>query len=157
VCPTSNSVAATTLCNLTSDNYLSQVVLSPTHGDNILDLVFTNFPTCFKSVDIVDGLPGTDHAATQFTYTFDVKLRTADRFLYNYKRADFNHYESVLDHVPWNTIDFDNDDIGQCGRICFSQSSILQFPSPSGSREKLSIGFPLILSPLFTKSKKSIV
>ena len=46
----------------------------------------------------------------QFSFSFDtVKLRSADRLLYNYKRADFSHFESVLDHVPWNTIDFDTD------------------------------------------------
>ena len=28
-----------------------------------------------------------------------------------YKRANFNYNEFVLDHVPWNTIDFDYDDI----------------------------------------------
>jgi len=51
MCPSSSSVAATTLCNIVADNYLSQVVLSPTHGINILDLVFTNFPGYFQSVE----------------------------------------------------------------------------------------------------------
>ena len=64
------------------------------------------------SVEVIDGLPGTDHSAVQFSFSFDtVKLHSADRLLYNYKHADFSHFESVLDHVPWNTIDFDTDDI----------------------------------------------
>ena len=96
-CPTSSSVAATTLCSIASDNYLSQVVLSPTHGHNILDLVFANFPGCFQSVEVIDGLPGTDHSAVPFSFSFDtVKLRSADHLLYNYKRADFNYFEFVL-------------------------------------------------------------
>jgi len=56
LCPTSSSVTATTLCNIASDNYLSQVVLSPIHGHNILDLVFTNFPSYIQSVEVIDGL-----------------------------------------------------------------------------------------------------
>jgi len=61
---------------------------------------------------VVDGLPGTDHSAVHFTFSIEtVQLRSADRLLYNYKRADFSYFESVLDRVPWNIIDFDNDEV----------------------------------------------
>jgi len=77
------------LCNLVADNFLSQLVSTPTHDNNILDLEFIN---CSNMFEVADGLPGADHAAFQ-----DIcKLHTCDHSLYNYKHADFSYFESVL-------------------------------------------------------------
>ena len=58
-----SSSMATHLCTIILDHFLTQLVTHPARGDNILDLVFTNSPDSFSTVQIVDSLPGTDHDA----------------------------------------------------------------------------------------------
>lgn len=64
----------------------------------MLDLHFTNHPEMFLSV--VDNLPGTDHDA------FQLKLKW---LLYNYKKADFTYFSTLLSHVLWHLIDYSDD------------------------------------------------
>ena len=108
--PTSSSPAAVLLCDLIADNFLSQLVYTPTHGKNILDLVLTNCQHLLSQLEVVDNLPGTDHDAVHFVINVDTtKSGSCQRYLYNYKRVNFDYFESVLTRVPWNTIDFDSD------------------------------------------------
>ena len=46
---------------------LTQLVQQPTRGENVLDLLLTNSPGMVSRVDVVDGLPGSDHEALQFS------------------------------------------------------------------------------------------
>ena len=108
--PTFSSPAAVLLCDLVVDNFLSQLVYTPTHGKNILDLVLTNCQHILSQIEVVDNLPGTDHDAVHFIISVDtVKSRSCQHYLYNYKRANFEYFESLLSRVPWNTIDFESD------------------------------------------------
>ena len=55
------------LSDLALDRSLTQLVKHPTRGENILvDLLLTNSPEAISQVDVVDGIPGSDHEAVQF-------------------------------------------------------------------------------------------
>jgi len=45
-------------------NYLSQLVISPTRGEQHFG---SNSPNYVSAVQVIDNLPGTDHDAIQFT------------------------------------------------------------------------------------------
>lgn len=40
---------------------------NPTRGSNALDLVFTNSNSLLSDVEVVDGIPGTDHDTVHFS------------------------------------------------------------------------------------------
>jgi len=51
---------------------------------------------------VCDNLPGTDHDAVQFTFSIlPPKQCPVYRYLYNYKKADFNKFRETLSSVPW--------------------------------------------------------
>ena len=86
---TSSSVwtpATTMFCDiLVSDCFLTQLVSTSTHHDNILDLVLTNVPSNVFSVAVFDNLPGTDHDAVNFVIEAEVNAKNIPPcYLYDY-------------------------------------------------------------------------
>ena len=68
----------------------------------MLDLVLTNNTSSVSNLNVCDNLPGTDHDAVQFTFSIlPPKQCTVYRYLYNYKKADFNTFRDTLSSVPW--------------------------------------------------------
>ena len=67
VSPAVSSPTAIHLCSITHDHFLNQLVVHPTRGNNILDLVFTNCPDSISTIRNVDNLPGTDHDSVEFS------------------------------------------------------------------------------------------
>jgi len=93
---------------IVNNNYLTQVVNFPTRENNILVVMFVNNTNIVSSVQSVDNLPGTDHEAIRFTLT--VAPSKQMRFLYNYKKADLDHFHEVLSCVPCDCISSDDID-----------------------------------------------
>ena len=54
------------MLDITQDFSLQQLVSEPTRGTHTLDLLLTNDPDSISCVQVVDGLPGADHAAVDF-------------------------------------------------------------------------------------------
>jgi len=105
ISPTSSSAVANTLCSLVADNFFTQAVTFPTRGNNVLDLIFTNIPEALSYVHLIDNINGTDHEAVSFIISVpNASSYQPSRYLYNYKRADFDHLKSVLSHTPWDMI-----------------------------------------------------
>ena len=50
--------------NILLDNFLTQMVLEPTRGNNILDLVLSNTPDCIYDAEV--GEPFSDHNTVSF-------------------------------------------------------------------------------------------
>ena len=72
----------------------------------MLDLLFTNHPEMFLSVDIMDNLPGTDHDTLQFKLAYNYCNPQQYKWLLNnYKKADFIYFSTILSHVPRHLID----------------------------------------------------
>ena len=92
------------LSDLLLDRSLTQLVTQPTRGKNILDLLLTNSPDMISQVDVVSGIPGSDHDAIQFLARF-VKptLVRQNRPVYNFRKADFDRFRDLLSKIPWNS------------------------------------------------------
>ena len=101
------------LVDCCSDNFLTQLVSSPTREHHILDLVFVNDSTFVSDTMVGDNFPGSDHKAVFCSMVFDFRLRneqyqrssshhTTKRF--DFTRADWVKYRLLLDRVPW--VDF---------------------------------------------------
>ena len=72
--PTYGSVLNNTFLNILDDFSLEQLILSPTRGNHILDLILTSQPGLFTDVTIVPGL--SDHEAVTFRFNATVKRLT---------------------------------------------------------------------------------
>lgn len=106
--------------NLSSENfrhaiddcYLSQIVREPTRGSAILDLVFTDDPSAFEDVKVIEPLLGSDHnsilCALRFSNPISPSLRTPT-FPHNLARADWPQYAKLIDEVKWDDM-FSTDD-----------------------------------------------
>ena len=79
------------LSDLILDRSLTQSVQQPTRRENVLDLLLTNSPGMVSRVDVVDGLPGSDREAVQFSSkSIKPALIRHNRLTYIFKKADFN-------------------------------------------------------------------
>jgi len=88
--------------DLLSDLLLDRsLTTQPTRGENILDLLLTNSPNMISQVDVISGIPGSDHDAIQFLARF-VKstLVMQNRPVYNFRKADFDRFRDLLSKIP---------------------------------------------------------
>ena len=96
-------------CSTVLDNSLFQHADCPTRDNNILDLVLSS-GDCVSSVNVFDNLPSTDHSAVKFHLSDSIPVQhSTQRFLYNYKKANFSTFREVLFHVPWSCVTDCND------------------------------------------------
>ena len=86
------------------DNFLTQVVSSPTRGDNLLDIVLVNDPTFVSNSLVIEGFPGSDHR----TVRCDLLFQNVNNFIsksspdnasaaFNFAKADWPLYRSLLE------------------------------------------------------------
>jgi hypothetical protein len=97
--------------NCFADNYLTQVVPCPTRAKNILDLVFVNDPTLVLDLDVSDSFPGSDHQSVWFklnVITHNSRRTSVSTF--NFSKADWNMFQSILESVDWDAI-FSSSDV----------------------------------------------
>ena len=87
------------------DNFLWQMVESPTRGANILDLLLTNIPHKVKAVCVFDDILKTDHKLIDFNLSFIInKKRPVKRIVYNWKKADLSGPKQAISHTPWDLV-----------------------------------------------------
>ena len=97
------SLSNTEFCNVIHDFSFSQLVQSPTRGDNVLDLVLVNDSTIVSYLQVCDSLPGCDHDAIHFNLSLLPPKQTSNcRYLYNYTKANFDEFRASLSSVPWD-------------------------------------------------------
>ena len=90
------------------------MVMEPTRGANILDLLFTNRPDILREVKVVDGLPGSDHDAVYFSINLGRRrFLRQKRLVYNFKKANFDLFREMLSKVPWDCC-FLSESINEC-------------------------------------------
>ena len=109
---TSSDKAAVHLCYIVNNFSFQQLILDPTRGANILNLLLTNDSAAVTSVDIIGSLPSCDHEALKFSLCLDSPSQPkTDRVLLNFKAADFDHIRDILDNVPWQLSESDDVDV----------------------------------------------
>ena len=100
--PTKTTPHTSLLCDITLQFSLSQLVMEPTRGTNILDLVLTNDENLVHSVSVMDGIPGSDHNSVKFSISGLAPPPSHSRHTrYNYRKADFHLFRSLLGNIPW--------------------------------------------------------
>ena len=94
------------LCEVSLDSGLDQLVKHPTRGGNILDLVFSNSNVSVDDVEVVDSIPGADHDAVHFSLAGKTPpvSPTCRRTVYNFKKADFPKFRSIINNTHWDSI-----------------------------------------------------
>ena len=110
--PTSSDKAAIHLCSIVNNFSFQQLILEPSRGANILDLLLTNDSAAVTSVDIISSLPDCDHEALKFLLCLDPPSQPkTNRVLFNFKAADFDHFRDILGNVPWQLSESDDVDV----------------------------------------------
>ena len=81
---------------MVKDNFLWQMVESPTRG--------TNIPHKVKAVCVFDDILKTDHKLIDFNLSFIInKKRPVKRIVYNWKKADLSGLKQSISHTPWGS------------------------------------------------------
>ena len=155
--PATSSSVANFMCDLVRDNYLHQMVVSPTRHQSLLDLVLTNQPDMVAGVKVVDNLPLTDHDAVQFTLNVITSPQTpCKRSLYNYKKADLLLLRDILSHIPWSIIEGTGDieDSWQLFKDLFLSAVNMSVPRLQWRRKKLKHWFSYQTIHLIRKKRR---
>lgn len=88
------------LVQFMQDNFLTQTVLEPTRGHNILDLIFTTDVDYITEVEIGDCLAGSDHHVVSCTVQVGSE---PEELLYrerlNLRRADYDRFNRALREI----------------------------------------------------------
>lgn len=91
------------LVKLACDNFLWQLIDQPTRGDNILDLLLTNFPDKVKQLERFDDVINSDHRLFEFVLNFNInKKPPTKRKVYNFKTVNWDALRSTIEHIPWD-------------------------------------------------------
>ncbi|GAB0203436.1 hypothetical protein GRJ2_002809200 [Grus japonensis] len=85
------------------DNFLSQVIDSPTRGDAILDLLVTNTSELTDDIKIGGSLGCSDHALVEFTVLRDMGQAKGKVRTLNFRKANFQLFKELVNRTPWET------------------------------------------------------
>ncbi|KAK4821003.1 hypothetical protein QYF61_010734 [Mycteria americana] len=86
------------------DNFLIQVIDTPTRGDAILDLMVINASEFISDVKIGGSLSFSDHTLVEFTVLRDMgQVRSTVRTL-NFRKANFQLFKELVSRTPWETV-----------------------------------------------------
>ena len=84
------------------DNFLKQVVVEPTRGNNILDLILTNREEIIDQVDVGGQLENSDHKEIRYNIKWEeaFKSKNVSKTL-DFRRANFEGLREYLRRVDW--------------------------------------------------------
>ena len=91
------------LC-LIQDSFLTQHVLEPTRGENVLDIVLSSQKELVDNVKIFEPLGNSDHNQIHF----DINVKSESKNKKTYKRnfhKGLQRYEKILSTADWNNSD----------------------------------------------------
>ena len=89
--------------DVVNDCYLTQLVHQPTRGSSILDLVFTNDPSVFEEVEVIEPLLGSDHKAVLCKLSCSSQNPVNKEVQsYDFRRADWTLFVRILKNVRWD-------------------------------------------------------
>ncbi len=95
------------LVDFICDNSFDQLVLQPTRGNNILDLVFTNCQLLINNVELRPAFSYSDHNAINFTVDFSSDRANdnptaGETKSYLWDKADYNALNEYLQQIDWH-------------------------------------------------------
>ncbi|KAK4818274.1 hypothetical protein QYF61_009992 [Mycteria americana] len=89
-----------TLLECTEDNFLSQVIDTPTQGDAIL---VTNASELIGDIRIGSSPGYSDHALVEFTVLRDMGQAKSKVRTLNFRKANFQLFKELVNRTPWET------------------------------------------------------
>ena len=96
--------------NTINENMLQNVCLSPTRGNNILDLIIVGNPDIIYSVEIEEPLANSDHNTVRSEIRIQVKrVKEYPRTIYLYSKGDYENMDEELDQISLNKYDPNRD------------------------------------------------
>ena len=87
---------------------MSQQVLEPTRGKNMLDLVITTNEGLIRNLQV--GEPFSDHNSIAFEVTMSSSKNPSHKKVYNFTKANLDRLHELFNFVPW-TCAFLTDDV----------------------------------------------
>ena len=92
------------LIDLAEDAFLWQSVQTPTRGNNILDLVFTNDCDLIHTCDVGEPLSNSDHNMVRIKLNLQINTRENVLLVPNYKKANFPNIKRTLESINWGQL-----------------------------------------------------
>ena len=92
------------LLDFAIENSFSQVVPSPTRGNNLLDLVFSNEPLAMSGVNVIQPFSNSDHCQIEFSIFTDSLFEHGAELnvvRYDWDKADFDSICEYIAAVNW--------------------------------------------------------
>ena len=103
-----NSAKCELLLDIVQDNFLTQLVKSPTRENNILDLVLVTSPDIIENVSV--GAPFSDHNSITFSILGSpYERRESHKLYYSYANANWAKLRDLLCYIPWHCAFLDDD------------------------------------------------
>ena len=85
------------------DNFLKQLVIEPTRGNNILDLIITNSDDIIEEVDVGGYLGNSDHREIRCKIKFERAVRDKNvSKIPDFRRGNFEGLRSYLQEIDWH-------------------------------------------------------
>ncbi|GAB0190086.1 ras GTPase-activating protein 1-like [Grus japonensis] len=82
-------------------NFLSQVIDSPTRGDALLDLMFTNASELIGDVKIGGSLGCSGHALVELAVLRDMGQAKSKARTLNFRKAKLQLFKELVNRSPW--------------------------------------------------------
>ena len=92
------------LIEFAEEAFLCQTVHTPTRGNNILDLVFTNDSDLIDTCEVGEPLANSDHNIIRIKLNFQVSPKENALLVPNYRKANFANIKRELESVNWNQL-----------------------------------------------------
>ena len=91
--------------NLIQDCFLTQHVLQPTRGKNILDLILTTDPNTIEEVEVLEHFSTSDHQIVMWSFLCTDDLVHRDLETYCWYRADYVKLRKELCNNDWTALE----------------------------------------------------
>ena len=89
------------LANFISQNGFSQLMLSPIHGDNIINLIIASGKHSLFNVDLQPPFSTSDHAAITWQTQPPSVTPESNKATHNFARADYDSLEQYFNGINW--------------------------------------------------------
>ena len=90
--------------NLVQDCFLFQHVLTPTRGNNILDLVLSSEEGMVEDLQVCEHLANSDHNMISFKLVCSTIINDTSRTVYDFNKGNYVKMNDMLNAVDWDIL-----------------------------------------------------
>ena len=98
--PIGYDTLSSTFCSISQDYFFHQMVVNPTRGDNILDLVLSTAPDLLFDLGVNEGLGNSDHNSIEFNMKLKIlRPKQSPRIVYDFGSANWNDLRDDFSNI----------------------------------------------------------